>query len=102
MRHNLLSFAFGVPGLVMLFGSPQVIDGLKQPGPANGILLFPIMLIGPVLLLVGGIFFAKYKGIHPMNGFFILLGCIGLIVLAVLEDRKGKQILRLKRALREF
>jgi hypothetical protein len=100
--YNLLSIAFGLPGLALSAMTSPVMDATKQGGAGNATLLWPIVLLGPVLLLVGVIFYAKYKGQHAAYGLFILLGCIGLIVLAVLNDKKAKQIRRLKRFLDDY
>jgi hypothetical protein len=99
---NTLSIAFGLPGFALASVSSPVIDALKQGGAVIGTLAFAIVVLGVALFLVGGIFYAKYKGQQPAFGLFILLGCIGLIVLLCLSDRKGKQIGRLKNYLDDY
>ncbi len=101
-RQNLLSFAFGIPGLLLFVGGYIARGVLGVNGAGNELLAFPIFLLGAALLLVGSIFFARYKGQHSALGLLVFGGCIGLIVLLVIDDKKSKQIRRLKRFLRDY
>jgi hypothetical protein len=101
-RQNLLSFAFGVPGLVLLVAGQIARVGLKAHGWEYVLMGSAVVLLGAALFVVGGIFYAKYKGQHPALGLLVLAGCIGLIVLLSINDKKGKQIRRLKRFLCDY
>jgi hypothetical protein len=102
MRENLLSFAFGVPGLALAVSGNAIRVFLGAHKLEHGILGLGVMILGAALLVVGGIFYAKYKGQHPALGLLILTGCIGLIVLLVIKDRRGGRIWRFRRYLREY
>jgi hypothetical protein len=88
-RQNLLGFAFGLPGLALQVGGGVLARAMEQ-APGVGLLL---QLVGLVLLAVGIGFVAVYKGRNPAWALMSLLGCIGLIVIAVL---KGLQLARIK------
>jgi DNA-directed RNA polymerase subunit M/transcription elongation factor TFIIS len=101
-RQNLFSFAFGIPGLLLLVGGDIGRAVLRVNGAGNEFLAFPIMFLGAALLFVGSIFFARYKGQNSALGLLVFGGCIGLIVLLVMDDKKSRQIRRLKRFLRDY
>jgi hypothetical protein len=96
-RQNLLSLALGIPGFLLLVSSEIARGQLKAQG-----LEYVMTVLGAALFVVGGIFYAKYKGQHPALGLLILAGCIGLIVLGVINDKKSRQIRRLRQFLREY
>lgn len=87
-RYNLLSFALGIPGLLAYFGS-AVIANLAQSQDAPALMIFSTVGIVLAIALLGGgfAFSAMYKGYHPALGLLGFLGCIGLIIIAVLPDK---------------
>ena len=46
-----------------------------------------VIILGTALLLVGFAYYAKAKGRSPVWCLVAFLSCIGLIILALLEDR---------------
>lgn len=82
---NRTSFMFGVPGIVLQFVG-WLMQGDTIPGGSP--LGLVVQVVGTVLLIVGLSFYARAKGHHPAWGLMGLLSIIGLIVLAVLPDRR--------------
>lgn len=76
---------FGVPGIVLQFVG-WLMQGDTIPGGSP--LGLVVQVVGTVLLIVGLSFYARAKGHHPAWGLMGLLSIIGLIVLAVLPDRR--------------
>ena len=70
---NLVSFAFGVPGIFMVGGA----QGLKgDPG------IFALVWVAGILLFtIGMVFYARMKGRGGAFGLFGLLSCLGLLIL---------------------
>ena len=93
-RYNQLSFAFGVPGIIIqsigMFGGQVLVANSSSPetfGPLMGL----IGIVGTALLLTGLAYYAKAKGRHPLWCLFGLLSWIGLIVLACLENLNSRE-----------
>jgi hypothetical protein len=100
--HNGLSFAFGIPGLLLGCLSPLPLS-MASPGTIEDVLPigYGLAFLAGVLLIVGLAFAAMYKGRNPawaLLGLLHLLG--GLIVLAFLRDQKGRRLDRLEALLR--
>jgi hypothetical protein len=74
---NLISFAFGVPG-ILLAGSGQVV---KPSSPGMTGMMVAIWASGMLLFTVGMVFYARMKGRHGAMGLFGLLSCMGLLIL---------------------
>lgn len=94
-KQHRLSFAFGLPGLALQFGS-GFIAGMDDSGVALALLA---RLVGAVLLIIGIGYSAAYKGRSPIWAVVGVLGCLGLIVVAVLKDLKKAQIKEIENAL---
>ena len=80
---NAISFAFGIPGLLLQFGGGVITAGNRNyeaDASAAGAALL-IRLIGVVLLIVGLVFNARWKGRNGAWGLLGLLSCIGLLIL---------------------
>jgi hypothetical protein len=91
-RYNLLSFALGIPGLLLYFGCGALSRAARASGDETlaMIALFGILLA--IALYGGGLAFsAMYKGQHPAWGLLGLTCIIGLIIIALLPDR-GKPV----------
>lgn len=74
---NLLSFVFGVPGLVLQgVGSSMARSGVDA---GLGLLL---QLAGGCLLIIGLGFYARMKGRNGAWGILGLLSCLGILILA--------------------
>src|SRR4029079_14456158 len=89
-RDNLLSFVFGLPGL-LCFVANGVMAGMMGEarrmgtGPSDdllgvGSIFFTIM--GCILMGIAYCFAAKYKGRSPLWGLMGFIGCFGLLLLA--------------------
>jgi glycerol uptake facilitator-like aquaporin len=82
-RYNNISLALGVPGLILqIAGNVMMRSGPDKEGV--GLL---VGIIGTALLMGGLMMYARAKGRSPAWGLMGLLSIIGLIVLAMLEDR---------------
>lgn len=81
-RYNNISLALGVPGLVL-----QVAGSMMRANPANEAAGSAILVGGTALLISGLAMYAKAKDRSPAWGLMGFLSLIGLIVLALLEDR---------------
>ncbi len=89
-KYNTLSFAWGVPGIIIQFGG-QI---LAQMAEGTGGELDPLLalsgcgvsLFGTALLIVGLGYYAKSRGRSPAWGLMGFLSCLGLIFLAFLKD----------------
>ena len=73
-RYNHISFAWGIPGIVLQIGGHLIGQPL-------------VLLLGTVLLVVGLAYYAKAKGRSPAWCLMAVLSLIGLFVLARLKDR---------------
>ncbi len=83
---NRTSLALGIPGIILqLVGNFALRSADGQSLTWAGV---AVSLIGTVLLIVGLSFYAKAKGRNPAWGLMGLLSIIGLIVLALLKDRR--------------
>jgi ssDNA-binding Zn-finger/Zn-ribbon topoisomerase 1 len=99
---NGMSFAFGVPGLLLGFVSAFALNAAEHgPSPTAVLIAVGLGLLGAVLLITGICFAAMYKGLHPAWALLGLLHLLGFIVLAVMPDQKGRRLLRLRNLLRE-
>jgi hypothetical protein len=77
-RLNLLSFAFALPGLVLLMAS----GALAAPGMEKNLaVLATVRLLGALLFLIGMFFYARMRGRGWAWGFLGLLSCLGLLIL---------------------
>ena len=87
---NRKSLMLGVPGIILqIVGqfAPAVIGGNPPPdGVVYGGLA--VLLLGTVLLILGLSWYAAAKGHHKAWGLMGFLSIIGLVVLALLPDRK--------------
>jgi hypothetical protein len=85
VRHNRQGLAFDVLGIVLQLAAEFLIDrqrwGLVLP---QG-----LYMVGTVLLGIGLAYDAKAKGRSPAWCLMALLSIVGVLVLAVLEDRSG-------------
>lgn len=81
-RDNNISLALGVPGLIT-----EVVGVVMRNNPETAQTGQAIYVVGTLLLIAGLGFYAKAKGRSLAWGLMGLLSIIGLIVLAMLEDR---------------
>lgn len=85
---NLLSFVFGVPGLVLqALGSMMARSADPEVDPGVGLLL---QLGGAVLLIIGLGFYARMKGRSGAWGLLGFLSCLGILILALIGRRCRK------------
>lgn len=82
---NRTSLMFGVPGIVLQIVGALMGRDIIPGGETVGLI---VQIAGTILLIVGLSFYARAKGRHPAWGLLGLLSIIGLIVLAVLPDRR--------------
>lgn len=81
-RLNAYSFAFGLPGILLLILSPMIIVGLQvRPHEDTQDIAVIFQILGAAMFFVGLCFHARAKGRNALMGLLGLLGCIGLIVL---------------------
>ncbi len=80
---NLLSFALAVPGFLLLFVAPAVVDTRAGSG-GLGAVLSVLQLVGGMLIIGGFSAYAMMKGRSAAFGLLGLLSCIGLLTLALL------------------
>ncbi len=73
-KYNNLSFAVGIPGLLIQFYGTFINSSVLQ-------------IAGSVVLIAAFYFYAKAKNRHPAFCLFGLLSIIGLLVLASLKDK---------------
>ena len=89
---NRKSLTLGIPGIVMqIAGNIMVnVGGANATQPNTVMILAGIVvaLVGTALLILGLSWYAKAKGQSGWWGLMGLLSCIGLIVLAVLPDKR--------------
>ena len=81
-RYNNISLLLGVPGLIL-----QIAGNVMRTNPENETIGAIALLSGTVLLIGGLAMYAKAKGRSPAWGLMGFLSIIGLIVLAMLQDR---------------
>jgi predicted nucleic acid-binding Zn ribbon protein len=100
---NGMCWLFGVPGLLLGFGSAfvQFHAMERERSPDMVLIAVGLGLLGTVLLTIGLGFAAMYKGRNPAWALLGLLHLIGFIIVAVLRDEKGRRLLRLRNWLRE-
>ncbi len=84
-RYNNLSLALGVPGIILQIVGNVVAQA--NAGTGIGLLGLPISLVGTALLVAGLAYYAIAKGRSGWWGLCGFLSCIGLLILALLEDR---------------
>ena len=89
---NRKSLTLGIPGIVLqIAGNIMVnVGGVNATQPNTPIILLGVVvaLTGTVLLIMGLSMYAKAKGQSGWWGLMGLLSCLGLIVLAVLPDKR--------------
>ena len=83
---NRTSLLWGVPGLIVQTIAYMVATNTRSPILALFFLL--LTLVGTGLLLVGLAYYARAKGHSPWWCLAGLLSCIGIVVLAILPDRR--------------
>ena len=83
-RQNRLSLLYGVPGIGLQIAGALTPEAFPRGSP----LPLLISLAGTALLLVGLGYYAKAKGHSAVWCLMGFLSCIGLLVLALLPDRK--------------
>ena len=85
-RYNRRGLLFDVSGVVLQFVGGFIIDApLQDPSLLGGL----SDTFGTVLLAIGLAYDAKAKGRSLAWCLMALLGIIGVLVLALLEDRSG-------------
>jgi hypothetical protein len=84
---NLISFAFGVPGLLLQLAGNGMARAASVGDAGVAALGSLVTLAGAALLIVGLGYYAKLKGRHWAWGFLGLLSCLGLIVLYLIGKR---------------
>ena len=80
-KYNNLSFAVGIPGILIQFYGTFVNSSVLQ-------------ISGLIALIVALYFYAKAKNRHPAFCLFGMLSIIGLLVLASLKDKSGSDEVR--------
>lgn len=73
VRYNNISLALGVPGIIL-----QVV------GRIGG--MWPVLVLGTILLIAGLAYYAMAKGRSPAWGLMGFLSILGLAILACLKD----------------
>ena len=81
-RYNNLSFVFALPGFAL-----QIIGRMWLDSPEKSQFGLIMMLVGTGLVLLGFANYAKSRGRHPAWCLAAFLSVIGLVILAMLEDR---------------
>jgi hypothetical protein len=76
---NAKSMMIGVPGLILQGVGTYVIGGVTGYG---------VSVAGGILLILGLCFYARGKGYTMALGLLGLLSIVGLIILAVLPDKR--------------
>ena len=84
-RYNNISLALGVPGIILQFAGNVIAQA--DPDAATALLGLLVLLLGTGLLIAGLAFYAIAKGRSGAWGLCGFLSCLGLIILALLEDR---------------
>jgi hypothetical protein len=83
-RLNLLSFAFAVPGLVLL-GAAGAVSGENVEENRGTVLI--LRLAGAVLFMIGMTAYARMRGRSGRWGLLGFLSCLGFLVLYFLPKR---------------
>jgi len=86
MEYNRTSLRFGIPGALLQFPGPFLIEYLW---PQIDLLPKCVAGLGSILLLIGLSYYARAKGRHPGWCLFAFLSWFGILVLALLEGRSG-------------
>jgi hypothetical protein len=77
-RMNVLSFAFALPGLLLMMAS----GALAAPGSGKDLAtLASLRLLGAILFIVGMFFYARMRGRGWAWGLLGILSCLGLLIL---------------------
>ncbi|HET6572710.1 MAG TPA: hypothetical protein VFG68_03840 [Fimbriiglobus sp.] len=84
---NRTSLRYGVPGVLLQLAAPYLVYAVWPSVPDN--LLRLIVLAGTVLLMIGLAYYAMAKGRSPWWCLLGFLSLVGLLGLALLEDRSG-------------
>lgn len=89
---NRKSLAYGVPGIALQFGGsylpPLMGFDVEDPPIAVTAAMWMAILAGTALLIVGLGLYAAAKGHSRWAGLLGLLSIVGIIVLAVLPDKR--------------
>jgi hypothetical protein len=85
-EHNRMSLFYGVPGVILQFPGPFLVEYLW---PQANWLPKLVAIVGSVLLLVGLSYYARAKGRNPAWCLLAFLSWLGILLLALLEDRSG-------------
>lgn len=90
-KYNRRSLAIGAPG-VLLQTAGGIASGAFEGSPGEGytdqqIIAMCVTLLGTLMLIVGLGYYAKAKGREVLWCLLGFLGIIGLLCLALLEDR---------------
>jgi hypothetical protein len=98
-KYNRKSLALGIPGIILQLGclfatnliAAKAKSGGATPPDSLALLLAAGSLVGSLLFIIGLCYYAKAKGYSSVFGLLGLLSCIGLLILAVLPDKKKGQ-----------
>ena len=80
-NYNLLSFAFAVPGLILLAGGRGMTAPALASSSGDAAVGLVLAFAGVVLFMVGMCFYARMKGRHLALGLLGLMTCLGLLIL---------------------
>ena len=70
-----LQFAFGLPGLILMSSPHRELNSF-----------------GYILLVVGFVYVAKFKGHSGVKGLWALVPCLGALIVLLLDDDLGQEI----------
>lgn len=95
-EYNRKSLALGLPGLVLNIGCYYLLNNLfvfpksqnAAPHAWVGVLLELGILAGSILFMIGLGYYAKSKGYSGLLGLLGVISCIGLLILALLPDKR--------------
>lgn len=104
-RNNLFSFACGIPALLLTFGGQVGMSAARDSlsGPPDGAMMIAMLampIAGIALWACAFVFAAKYKGRNGLWGLAALIGCFGLLIIALLKDLNNERLLELKAMLK--
>ena len=91
MTVNNVSFLIlGIVGLLIQgFGTALLMISEKSRDDNVFGIAVALVILGPVMLAIGSAMYAAGKGRKPLYGLLGLLSPVGLLFLAVLEDRRS-------------
>jgi len=89
---NRKSLTVGIPGIILQIAGNVIVNlGSANPEAPNLAMVLggaALALVGTVLLIAGLSWYAQAKGQSGWWGLMGLLSCIGLLVLALLPDKR--------------